>query len=348
MTISVSEHFLEAMGLRSLSPSRPLAAMYHSLHVYEVQGFTLEAPSLEPISGAVAGLVYTLSVGSSLNAICLSLVQDDYTNSEEEWQKERRCTPPYLVVHLGPTAQHESIVSHAKEEGREITTYDSFPAAKAELKVVEDKILPPLLSALTCTFSSNASAVRFLPIDRAVFGITPDGRTVHDFRLLGSASGSVSSKLEAAQIERRLASGVNIASAMNPKVARFFQLALDEDDPLKKFLYFFLAIEIETHATFKKIDHATNLSVLITAPDRVAVSTQDFFDGQRQRWTNLGDRFVWCVLCVWTHLCDADVEEFRRLKRIRDDIAHGSIATPPNSAVAGAGKLAGKLQFPPT
>lgn len=336
------------MGLRPLSPSRPLAAVFHSLHVYEVRGFTLEAPSLEPISGSVAGFAYTLSVGSSVNAICLRIVQDDYANSEEEWQKERKCTPPYLVVHLGPTTKHESIVSHAKEEGRTITTYNSFPAARAELKVLEDKVLPPLLSALACSFSTNDPAVRFLPIDRAAFGITPDGHTVHDFRLQASASMYESSKLEATQIEGRLASGVNIASAMNPKVARFFQLALDEDDPLKKFLYFFLAIEIETHATFKKIDHATNFSVLITAPNRVAVSTQDFFDGQRQRWTNLRDRFVWCVLCVWTHLCDADVEEFRRLKSIRDDIAHGSIATPPHSAVAGAEKLAAKLQLPPT
>jgi len=103
-----------------------------------------------------------------------------------------------------------------------------------------------------------------------------------------------------------------------------------------------------SHATNKGIDHATDLSVLINAPDRVAVTTQDLFDGQRKRSGNLHDRFVWCVLCVWTHLCDADVEEFRRLKKFRDEIAHGSIATPPHSAVAGAKKLAAKLQLPPT
>lgn len=336
------------MGLRPLSPGHTLAVVFHSLHVYEVRGFSLEAPSLEPISGTVEGFTYTLSVGSSVNAVCRRLVQDDYADSEEEWQKEHKCTPPYLIVHFGPTTKYESIGSHAKEEGRTITTYDSFPAARADLKAVGDKVLPPLLSALACSFSFNDQPVRFLPIDRTVFGITPDSRTVLDFRLLVSASAYVSSKLEPTQIEGRLAAGVNIASAMNQKVARFFQLALDEDDPLKKFLYFFLAIEIETHATFAKIDHAANLSVLIAAPDRVAVSTQDFFDGQRQRWTNLRDRFVWCVLCVWTHLCDADVEEFRRLKKIRDDIAHGSIATPPHSAVAGAEKLAAKLQLPPT
>ncbi len=347
MTISVSGDVLEAMGLRPLPPGHSLAAVFHSLHVYEVRGFTLEAPSLEPISGTVAGFAYTLSVGSSVNAVCRRIVQDDYAESEEEWQKEHKCTPPYLIVHFGPTTTHESMGPRAKEEGRTITTYDSFPAARTELKEIGDKVVPSLLSALACSFSSHDHPVRFLPTDRAIFGITPDARTVHDIRFLGSASAYVSSQLELSQIEKGLAAGVNIAGAMNPKVARFFQLALDEVDPLKRFLYFFLAIEIETHAVFAKIDHAT-LSVLIAAPDRVAVSTQAFFDVQRQRWTNLRDRFVWCVVCVWTHLCDADIEEFGRLKKVRDDIAHGSIATPPHSAVAEAEKLAAKLQLPPT
>ena len=348
MTISISEHVLEAMGLRPLSTGHTLAAVFHSLHVYEVRGFILEEPSLEPISGTIEGLTYTLSVGSSVNAVCRRLVQDDYADSEEEWQKEHKCTPPYLIIHLGPTIKYETMGTHVKEEGRTITTYDSFSAARTDLKTVGNKVLPPLLSALACSFSSNDKPVRFLLVDRTVFGITPDSRTVLDFRLLVSASGYASSKLEPAQIEGRIATGINIASTMNPKVARFFQLALDEEEPLKKFLYFFLAIEIETHATFAKIDHAANLSVLIAASDRVAISTQDFFDDQRQRWTNLRDRFMWCVICVWTHLCDADVEEFKRLKKIRDDIAHGSIATPPHSALAGVEMLAAKLQLPPS
>jgi hypothetical protein len=347
MPISVSNYVLEAMGLQPRSPGHSLAAAFHSLHVYEIRGVTLEAPSLEPISGMVAGLAYTLSVGSSINAVCRRLVQDDYAESEEAWQVEHKCAPPYLIIHLGPTTEQESTGSHAKDEGRAITTYDSFPAARAELKAIEDKVLPPLLSAFACSFSSHPQDVHFVPTDRIVFGITPDNRTIHDFRLSASAFMHTSSKLEPSQIEERLAAGVHIASAINPKVARFFQLALDEDDPLKKFLYFFLAIEIETHASFAKIDHTKNISMLIAAPDRATVSTQDFFDGQRQRWTNLRDRFVWCVLCLWTHLCDADVEEFKRLKRIRDDIAHGSIATPPYSALAGAEKLAAKLQIPP-
>ena len=344
----LSDAVLERVGLRPLPPGQAISGVFHTLHAYEVRGFAVETQSINPISGVVAGCPYVLSVGSSINAICRQLVRDDFADSEEEWQKEHKCTPPYLVVHLGPTGEHQWDGSLAKEDDRVITTYESFQTARAELSEMADKVLPPLLSALACSFSSHNQPVRFLPTDRAFFGITSDNRIILDFRMVAKMSAYVSSKLEPAEIEERLSAGVGLAGAMNPKVARFFQLALDEEDPMKKFLYFFLAIEIETHAAFSRIDHATYLSKLISAPSRAASATRDFFEGQRQKWTNLRDRFVWCVLCAWPHLSDSDVEEFKCLKKIRDDIAHGTIAAPPPSAVIAAEKLAAKLQNSPT
>jgi hypothetical protein len=107
-----------------------------------------------------------------------------------------------------------------------------------------------------------------------------------------------------------------------------------------------LAIEIETHATFSTIDHPKQISSLVLPPAHAVATTQAFFDGQRQRWVNLRDRFVWCVLCAWPHLSDSDVEDFKRLKTIRDEIAHGSLATPPPDSVLVVEKLAAKLQLP--
>jgi hypothetical protein len=49
------------------------------------------------------------------------------------------------------------------------------------------------------------------------------------------------------------------------------------------------------------------------------------------------------VASVWKHLNVDDIREFQRLKKIRDDIAHGNIAEPaPGSALA-AERLATKL-----
>lgn len=52
------------------------------------------------------------------------------------------------------------------------------------------------------------------------------------------------------------------APRINIKAARFFSLGMAEDD-LKKFLYFFLALEVETHAVFGRIIHWPFSSYLI-------------------------------------------------------------------------------------
>jgi hypothetical protein len=225
-------------------------------------------------------------------------------------------------------------------------TRTGFPQARAQLHAWGQEVLPSLLAGLASSFSLQEPPVKFVPTDRAVYGITNEGRTVLDTRVTVSASAYVSTRVSAEQAADRLAFAMDIASGMKQKVARFFHLALHEDDPLKRFLYFFLAIEIETHATFSMIDHASQLSSLVLPPEHAAATTKAFLDGQRQKWTNLQDRFVWCLICAWPHLSDSDAEEFKRLKTIRDAIAHGSLATPPADAVRTVEKLAAKLQLP--
>ena len=194
-----------------------MAAVFHSIHVYKVRGFTLKTVALEPVSGKVGNLGYAMSVGTSVNAMCLKLVQDKYAESEEAWQAEHKCAPPYLMVHLGPTTTHELIITHAKDDGRTITTYSSFLSAKAELREIESNVLPHVLSGLACSFSLSEPPVHFLPIDHAVLGITPDNRTVHDFSLHLSAEATVSSHLDPSDVEQRLVSTVKLAGTMNSK-----------------------------------------------------------------------------------------------------------------------------------
>jgi hypothetical protein len=346
MTISLSNAILERMGYQPLSTPESIAARFHYLHVYEIRGFTVDEASLQAQSGTVVRRPYQLGVGSSVNAVCRTLIGDDLSENELEWQKEHKCSPPYLIVHLGPTDVHTFAGTHARVDEPTIQTYDGFPFARAELHAWGEEVLPSLLAGLASSFSLHDKLVRFVPTDRAFYGITNDGRTVLDSRLLVSASAYGSTRLSADQASERLASAMGIASRMKQKVARFFHLAIHEEDPLKRFLYFFLAIEIETHATFAAIDHPRQISSLVLPPTHAVVTTQTFFEGQRQKWTNLRDRFVWCVLCAWPHLSDSDVEDFKRLKTIRDEIAHGSLATPPSDSVLIVEKLAAKLQLP--
>jgi hypothetical protein len=72
---------------------------------------------------------------------------------------------------------------------------------------------------------------------------------------------------------------------------------------------------------------------LLAGPGRWQNSLLRFLTAQREKRTSLRDRFVWCALCAWTHLDDADVDAFAHLKKIRDDIAHGASSAPPAEAV---------------
>jgi len=146
------------------------------------------------------------------------------------------------------------------------------------------------------------------------------------------------------EIKARLSDAIGLASKLNPKVAKFYHLALHENDLLKRFLYFFLAIEIETHATFSAIDHTQVLSDILAPPPRATGSAKNLFDEQRKNWRAVKDRFVWCVVCAWSGLSDSDVDEFTKIKDIRDSIAHGRISVPPEWAVTSVERLAAKLQ----
>ena len=236
MAISLSTAVLEAMGFRPLSPAEPISAKFHSLHVYEIQGFIVDEASLPARIGAIAGRPYQLAVGASVNAICRTLVNDDLVDSERERKKEHKCTPPYLVIHLGPTKEHSVAGTHAKMDEPTISTYDAFPQARGELHTWAQDVLSSLLAGLASSFSLHDQPVKFVPTDRAFYGITIDKRTVIDTRVSLSASGYGSTRVSTEQAEERLAVAMDIASGMKQKVARFFHLALHEDDPLKPVL----------------------------------------------------------------------------------------------------------------
>jgi hypothetical protein len=93
-----------------------LSARFHTLHVYEIRGLTFTAATMPPRSGIIGTRAYRFTVGSSINAICRSLVNDDFADDEAEWKQERRANPPYLVVHLGATAPYAFSGTHAKIE----------------------------------------------------------------------------------------------------------------------------------------------------------------------------------------------------------------------------------------
>lgn len=344
MTIAFSNEVMKAMGFREFEEGEAISASFSSVTVYEGRGVNVAPGTTEVSDGHVAGVEYRLAASASVNDGCNALLQDVFTDSEDEWRKANKCQGPFVLVQLGPTAEHKCISGRIKiEEDGSATTYDCFPSVRTELAQLESRALPPIVSALACVLNEEARYVALRKITRASAGRTSSGVVVHDIRIEFRAEMHTSYNLTNSRLAEKLDLATNLASTLNPKAARFFALGLAEEDQLKRFLYFFLALEIQTHAIFGCIDHAAALSKLLDGALLGGQSTAKLFQKQVDGLKNLYDRFVWCATCAWHNLNEGDIAQFKLLKTARDDIAHGSASEPPLGFARHAELLAHKV-----
>jgi len=345
--MKLSLYMLEKMGYRRRATDELVTAEFVSVHVFSVKGISLSEDSLHQSYDSIAGSSYGMCMASSLNAASNALVAEDFCEDEIEFQTQHECSPPYLIVRVGPTKPHTITGDFICTDELPHSTYDGFPAAKSELQMLEKSILAPVLSSLTCAFAESGNPVSFRKVSREAFGTTTAGTRIVDISFSSRASLSVKRNMGKDNVSACFFRATALASSMSPKVSYFFDLAIGEPDPLKRFLYLFLTIERHTHSVFASVHHTAQFDAILRSPERVRVSADKLFNRQVERWTNLRDRFVWCAVSVWTQLTDADVDTFERVKKVRDQIAHGDLATPSAEDVAAVEALAIRIQLGP-
>jgi hypothetical protein len=224
-----------------------------------------------------------------------------------------------------------------------LTTYESFPALRADLADLETAALPRLVTSLSCSLAAPDQYFELRKLDRIFVGRTDTGQTIHDIRFIVSASAIHAPVMLPEVLATRLQNTVTLAPRINIKAARFFTLGMAEDDDLKKFLYFFLALEVETHAVFRRVDHAQALQQLLDPASPPLPAALALLTRQTDQMRNLFDRFVWNAACTWSGITEADVQQFKLLKSARDDIAHGTATEPPAGYARQAQQLAQKV-----
>lgn len=344
MTITFSNEVMQAMGFRDFTEAEAMTATFSSVTVYEARGVYLPAGTTELSGGKVANVDYKLAAGASLNDACSALVADVFTDNEDEWKKENKCQGPFVLVLLGPTQEHECTSGRIKfEEDGSATTYDCFPDMRTELALLESRALAPIISGLTCVLNETDRYVTLRKIARASTGRTTGGLVVSDIRMECRAEMYTAYNLANPQLTEKLDLAKTLTAALSPRASRFFALGLAEEDQLKRFLYFFLTLEVETHATFGRIDHAASVAKLLDNSSARVQSTMKLFGAQVDGHRNLYDRFLWCATCAWTKLNDTDIAQFKALKDARDDIAHGTTSEPPLGFARQAELLAHKV-----
>jgi hypothetical protein len=344
MAVTLSAELIRAMGFRPFDAGESISASFASISVYEARGIALQSPTPEVAAGTVGAANYRVAVGAKLNETCHALAGDIYVEDEAAWTKEKGTCGPFLMILLGPTQLYTITEGQIKtEKDGSATTFDSFPGLQSDLASLEARALPPLVTSLTCRLVAPHEYLELHKLDRASAGRTASGQILHDIRLEVFGHAYVSRSLTPDALSAGLKGAAALAPRLNTKAARFFALGMSEEDDLKKFLYFFLALEVETHAAFGRIDHAQALRKLLDPAAPPIPTAVALLQRQAHQLRNLFDRFVWCAACAWTGATDADVEQFKSLKAIRDDIAHGTIAGPPAGSAQKAQQLARKV-----
>jgi hypothetical protein len=342
--IQFSDAVMQAMGFRSFGASEAITAAFYSITAFELRGVRLpDEPAIES-TGVIAGTPYKIALSGSPNRACLAIAGDTYGDEDSQWKKETKSEGPYALVLIGPTKQFTcdaGRVSHLQEGVA--TTYDCFPEAGKELAKLELKVMGPLVSALTVAFNDPNRHVAVRKVHRSSHGKTPLGGTVLDTRMTMSAEIYTAYNIASDQAFEKLNSAVALARNVNPKSAHLFSLGLAESDQLKRFLYLFLTLEVETHATFKRMDHGKGVAAILGSGGAVTPTTVKLLEAQMSSLRGLNDRFAWCAAHEWPAISESDVEQFQLLKGARDDIAHGTAAEPPLGYAAKAELLAQKI-----
>ena len=339
----VSDHVIEAMGFNKMADGEMITAVFHSLHVFQAQGINVDIKTCEKRVGRVGDVDFEIAFGASVNELSQKLLAGDFVDDESEWTSEKKGHPPYFMIHFGPTAEFSASPRYVQRIGEDVHTYDAFSDAKLALRTNKILSLPVILTGLNCAFSRPSERMaRLRLIDEAVFGVTSSGETLHDVRLNIAANISTSSRIDQNEITRSLERLPIIIEKSGAKSINLFNEAMFEDDRLKKFLFYFLSIEILTHEIFDSINHEQRMSEFSqTFP--VSWMNQATFFADVGNWRNLRDRFLWCAYCKWPHLEESDIESFKILKKIRDGIAHGRITLPNEGQVRAIEELAVKL-----
>jgi hypothetical protein len=91
------------------------------------------------------------------------------------------------------------------------------------------------------------------------------------------------------------------------------------------------------------LNYENQASRVFNIPARTGAAGGKFFEGFFSGAKDLGSRFHWCVALTWPTVDGTDIEAFLRMKKIRNDLAHGEHVDEKDLPVDQARGLALKL-----
>jgi hypothetical protein len=325
--LQFSDNIVQNMGFDLSEDGETIDGRFYRLEVFEILGAKIQESSLqkETILISQSSAPVSVSLGSSLNAVCHTVSGEEYVENESQWRKEKSCSGSIMIIAIGPTDFYSREVRFRKYENGQILTFDAFHDAKNELQQMSDSIIPQIVSAFSSALWTDDTSVRLLRKDICIYGRTADNLTIQDMRITMNANLSITRVVNAERAASELRRSLQTASKVDAKFAEFMHLGLIESNATLKFLSLFLFVERAIHKTFGLVNHRKALAELASGSQISPKSLEKLLGAHRATWSGLLERFTWCAITRWRNLDDADIEEFAQLKKLRDKFSHGEL-----------------------
>lgn len=109
------------------------------------------------------------------------------------------------------------------------------------------------------------------------------------------------------------------------KPLKLFKMMIDEDDKLKKFLYGYYCLEVAINKIFKKYRKTYNVGQYIKSNKSIMSDFIDLENKYKNDSTNVRDKFLLNSLFFWKNINSNDYKDFLKLKKLRNDMSHGTV-----------------------
>ncbi len=230
-----------------------------------------------------------------------------------------------LLLFVGDGEIDVSVNEPAQQREDYILTFEAFDKEAIRQQFAHQHRSMQLALAL-----ESKSRVRFDQISTGVYCTNADGHTVHSlsFALNAEATGSSALAPDGADAIARRFALLNKSSQLESTVRLFADMATYGREPFRVFISGWTAFEILIKKTFK--DYEKKFFGDVQIPHQRELADQ-FLSRIRESMVkniNVIDQFL-VVSSVLLPAQDSDVAEndlsvFKRIKKVRDDIAHGS------------------------
>jgi hypothetical protein len=230
-----------------------------------------------------------------------------------------------LLLFVGSGEIDVSVSEPAQQREDYILTFDAFDKESIRRQFAHQHRSMQLALAL-----ESKSRVRFDQVATGVYCTNTDGHTIHSLSFAMNADLSVASAMSqdgADAITRRFAL-LNKSSQLESTVRLFADMSTYGREPFRVFISGWTAFEILIKKTFK--DYEKKFFGDVQIPHQRELADQ-FLSRIRESMVkniNVIDQFL-VVSSVLLPAQDSDVAKndlfvFKRIKKVRDDIAHGS------------------------